>query len=238
MGGAARAAVPAAPGAGLLPLSSPQGARPIEARHAWGLHAHPLRRYTAGFPVRGPAARPPTPILRMARSEHGGEPSATLPPGTRVAAVVSGYHREVTGGMFRSAARTLIEAGLEAEHLLEVSVPGAFEIPLVARRLAERDDVDGVLCFGLVLKGETEHDRHIAGAVAEGLMRVGLETGKPVLFGVLTCSTMEQAERRARPREQGGLDKGHEVARAFVEVRQALERAAHGFRAEALPHTR
>lgn len=162
----------------------------------------------------------------MAVAQTSGGPSAILPEGTRVAAVVSAYHREVTGGMFRSAARTLIEAGLAAEDLLEVSVPGAFEIPLVARRLAARDDVRAVMCFGLVLKGETEHDRYIAGAVADALMRIGLESDKPVLFGVLTCSSVEQAERRARPREQGGLDKGHEVARALVEVLSALERAS------------
>lgn len=167
----------------------------------------------------------------MARAEEPRRPDGRLSPGTRVAAVVSTYHREVTQGMFRSAARTLVEAGLDAEHLLEVRVPGAFEIPLVARRLARRGDVDGVLCFGLVLRGETDHDRTIARAVASGLMRVGLEVDKPVLFGVLTCNTLEQAEARARPREQGGLDKGHEVASALVDVLAALRRASGDLRA-------
>lgn len=168
----------------------------------------------------------------MALAEENRSLAATLPSGTRVAAVVSTYHREITGAMFRSAARTLLESGLDSEALVAVDVPGAFELPVVARRLASRPDVDGVLCFGLVLKGETEHDRHIARAVAEGLMRVGLDTDTPVLFGVLTCATLEQARERARSREQGGKDKGHEVAAALVGVLAAL-RAVDGEHAPA-----
>ena len=165
----------------------------------------------------------------MASAEDNRREVSNLPPGTRVAAVVSTYHEAVTGGMFRSAARTLIEAGLDATELFDVRVPGAYEIPLVAKRLAERSDIDGVLCFGLVLKGETEHDRYISTAVADALMRIGLEADKPVLFGLLTCNTLEQAERRARSREQGGLDKGHEVASAFVAAQHALMQATEGF---------
>ncbi|MEW6071809.1 MAG: 6,7-dimethyl-8-ribityllumazine synthase [Planctomycetota bacterium] len=152
-----------------------------------------------------------------------------LPPGTRVAVVVSTYHAELTGAMAASAGRTLRSANLAAGNLLEIRVPGAYELPIVARKLAGRDDVHAVLCFGLVLKGETEHDRFIAGAVAEGLMRVALDREKPVLFGVLTCETLEQAWARARPREEGGFDKGHEVAAAAVEVLHSLHRASQPF---------
>ena len=88
------------------------------------------------------------------------------------------------------------------------------------------DDVDAVICFGLVLKGETDHDRYIASAVSQGLMRVALEHQKPVLFGVLTCSTLAQAKARALPRSAGGFDKGDEVARAAVETLNALAEAA------------
>ena len=147
-------------------------------------------------------------------------------PDARVAAVVSSYHGELTGGMFEAARETLLDAGLEAGNLVRVDAPGAFELPLVAQRLARREDVDAVLCFGLVLKGETEHDRHIAGAVAHGLMRIGLEADKPVLFGVLTCGTLEQAQARARRAADGGLDKGAEVARAAVRALAALEQAS------------
>jgi 6,7-dimethyl-8-ribityllumazine synthase len=105
-----------------------------------------------------------------------------------------------------------------------VWVPGAFELPLVARALAQRSDVDAVLCLGLILKGETEHDRYVADGVVQGVVQAGLEAEKPVLFGVLTCATLEQARARALPPERGGKhDKGREVARAAIETLAALD---------------
>jgi 6,7-dimethyl-8-ribityllumazine synthase len=152
--------------------------------------------------------------------------AAVLRAGARLGAAVSGYHAELTGAMLASATRELAAAGLAEGALVHVDVPGAFELPLIARRLALRDDLDAVLCFGLVLKGETSHDRYIADAVAHALQRVALETDKPVLFGVLTCDTLEQARARALPADQGGThDKGREVARAAVAALAALERA-------------
>lgn len=147
-----------------------------------------------------------------------------LPPGTRIAAVVSEYHRDLTGGMLRSAQSELEGAGLE-EGALEVAwVPGAFELPIVAQRFAIRPDIDAVLCFGLVLTGETTHDRWVCHAATEGILRVSLETQTPVLFGVLTCLTMKQAIERALPSSEGGHhDKGREVARAARGVLEALE---------------
>lgn len=132
--------------------------------------------------------------------------------------MVSGYHEEITGGMLASALETLAEAGLPAAGVRVVRAPGTYELPLLAQALARRTDVDAVLCFGLVLKGETEHDRYIAAACADGLMRVALDAEKPVLFGVLTCATLAQAKRRARRAAQGGLDKGREVAEAALAV--------------------
>ena len=156
-------------------------------------------------------------------------PLPPLPPGTRVALVVSTYHHELTGAMGASAAKTLREAGVADGDLLEISAPGAYELPILAQRLAERDDVHAVLCFGLVLKGETEHDRYIAGAVSDGLLRISLATGTPVLFGVLTCGTLEQAQARAKSRREGGFDKGHEVAAAAIGVLHSLQRASQPF---------
>jgi 6,7-dimethyl-8-ribityllumazine synthase len=113
-----------------------------------------------------------------------------------------------------------------AEDILVVRVPGAFELPLVARRLANSLEVDCVLALGLVLKGETSHDEHIARTVAAGIGQVALETDTPVLFGVLTCATLAQARARALPPEQGGThDKGREVARAALGVLRSLEEA-------------
>jgi 6,7-dimethyl-8-ribityllumazine synthase len=166
----------------------------------------------------------------MARPKPSAGPDSAsahvrLPEGTRIGCAVSTYHEEIVGVMADSARETLEAAGLAPGDLHLVRVPGTFELPLVAQRLARRPDVDAVLAFGLVLKGETEHDRHIASAVSQGLMDVGLETGKPVLFGVLTCNELSQAVRRSTRAADGGLDKGHEVARAAVEVLGALREA-------------
>jgi len=157
----------------------------------------------------------------MAR-ESEPRPIPPAPTGARFGIVSSTYHEDVTGAMARSAEAVLARAGVAEGDVVRVRAPGAFELPLVARRLAGRPDIDAVLCFGLVLKGETDHDRHIASAVADSLMRAGEETGKPVLFGVLTCGTLEQALARSRPLEEDGLDKGREVALAAIEVLFAL----------------
>jgi 6,7-dimethyl-8-ribityllumazine synthase len=146
-------------------------------------------------------------------------------PGARIGIVVSRYHEELTGAMLDSARRELALAGVEEKNHLVVWVPGAFELPLVARALAQRVDVDAVLCLGLILKGETEHDRYVAQGVVHGVVQAGLQTDKPVLFGVLTCSTIEQARSRALPADRGGReDKGREVARAAIETLAALDR--------------
>jgi len=162
----------------------------------------------------------------MTRAQTKRTEPVQLPPSARLACVVSSYHQELTGAMLASALATLEEHGVARARVEVVEAPGAFELPLVAQRLAERPEVAAVLCFGLVLKGETEHDRHIAAACAQGLIRVGLDSGKPVLFGVLTCATLEQARRRARRESEGGLDKGREVALAALGALAALATAA------------
>ena len=149
----------------------------------------------------------------MVRSPQSQSPSPTLPPETRIGAVLSTYHRELCDAMLASARAQLASAGLAEDDLVVVEVPGAFEIPLIARELGMREDLAAVMCFGLVLKGETSHDYHIASAVSHTLAQVALECDKPILFGVLTCDTLEQARARALP---SGQDKGREVARAAV----------------------
>lgn len=150
---------------------------------------------------------------------------APLPKGVRVAVAASTYHGELIDTMKASAKERLAAAGLRADDWLEVAVPGAFELPIVARRLAARDDVDAVLCFGLVLRGDTDHDRYISSAVSTRLVDASFETHTPILFGVLTPNNVGQARRRARTRDEGGLDKGREVADAAIGVLRALEDA-------------
>ncbi len=157
-------------------------------------------------------------------SEH-----RTRRPGARMAAVVSRYHGELTGAMLQSALVELAASGIPAAGVRVVEVPGAFEIPLVARELARRSDVDAVLTFGLVLRGETSHDHWVAHGAVSGLVQASLETGKPIALGILTCSTLAQARARALPASRGGkLDKGREIARAALEALAALEEARSG----------
>ena len=94
-------------------------------------------------------------------------------------------------------------------------VPGAFEIPLAARTLAAHHDA--VICLGCVIRGETAHFEHVAGQAAAGIMRVGLDTGTPVVFGVLTTDTLDQALARSVP-EPGGHNAGEDGAAVAVEM--------------------
>jgi len=160
----------------------------------------------------------------MALDPQSADRPLPMRPGARVAVVMSEFHSELTGAMLASAREELLRGGVGQNDIEVACVPGAFELPLVARRFARRDDIDAVLCLGLVLKGETTHDRHVADAAAHGILEVALETDTPVLFGVLTCQTLEQARARALPIEQGGQeDKGREVARAALSVLNALD---------------
>jgi len=156
-------------------------------------------------------------------------PAWSLPDGARIGAVVSTFHSQLTRAMCASAQAELAAAGLAEEDFLVLEAPGAFELPLIARRLAIREDISAVLCFGLVLKGETTHDRYVSDAAARGILQVSMDTDKPVLFGVLTCDTLEQAKARALPADEGGdptRDKGRELARAAMATIAALESAA------------
>tara|TARA_R110002020_G_scaffold10801_2_gene40997 strand:- start:240 stop:683 length:444 start_codon:yes stop_codon:yes gene_type:complete len=132
----------------------------------------------------------------------------------RLALVVSQFNPEVTHGLRDGALAYLSENGVAIAPDDIYSAPGAFEIPLIARRLAQ-SGFDGVICLGCVIKGETAHFEYISDAAAHGLMQVGLETGKPITFGILTTYTDEQAIVRSRKDEH---NKGREAAAACLEV--------------------
>ncbi len=153
------------------------------------------------------------------------DPNPPAPrPGMRMGCVISTYHLELTGAMAESAKGVLMAGGMLEENWIVVQSPGAFELPLIARRLAARKDIDGVLCFGLVLTGETQHDHWVSKAATDGILRASLDLDKPILFGVLTCRTLEQAQARALPPEKGGeQDKGREVALAAMATLAALD---------------
>ena len=148
--------------------------------------------------------------------ELQGSPQAA---GYRFAIVVSRFNPEITDGLLAGARDALAKAGVRDDDITLVRVPGAFELPVAAQRLAESGRVDAVICLGCLIKGDTMHFEYIADAATRGISQVGLETGVPVAFGVLTTLTDEQAEVRARP---GDGNKGREAALAAVEMATLL----------------
>ena len=130
------------------------------------------------------------------------------------AIVVSRYNETITGKLLDGAVETLGEHGIAKSAIQVAWVPGAWEIPLIAKQFAQAK-VDAVLCLGCVIRGETTHDQHINSQVSASLGSLSLEFGLPVLFGVLTCNTLEQAIHRS-----GGNvgNKGVECAEAALEM--------------------
>lgn len=136
-------------------------------------------------------------------------------PAGRIAIVVARYNESITGKLLSGATATLVENGVADDDIDVAWVPGAFELPLVADRLAKSGRYLAVLCLGAVIRGETTHDQHINRAVSTSIARSAIETGVPVLFGVLTCENLEQAIHRS-----GGNvgNKGSECALAALEM--------------------
>lgn len=137
--------------------------------------------------------------------------------GLRVGVVTAAFNRSVTRGLAEGAIEYLREA--EAEEVVVVEAPGAFELPLIAQRLA-RSGYDAVVCLGAVIEGDTDHYEHVAHRASEGLMRVQLDEGVPVAFGILTVRDLEHARVRAEP---GPENKGREAAIAAVMAARALQ---------------
>ena len=150
------------------------------------------------------------------------EGNLTTPNGD-FAIVVSRYNESVTSRLLDGALATLAENGVCYQSIDVAWVPGAFEIPLVAHRMAKSGRYVAVICLGAVIRGETTHDQHINRAVSVGLGQAGLGSGVPVLFGVLTCDTLEQAIHRS-----GGNvgNKRSECALAALEMVNLLDRLA------------
>jgi 6,7-dimethyl-8-ribityllumazine synthase len=116
----------------------------------------------------------------------------------KIEIVVSEWNETITGALKEGALAFLWEAGINKEHISIHSVPGSFELPSGAAMLLNANDsIDAVICLGCVIQGETRHFEFISQAVADGIMRVSLDYGVPVIFGVLTCDTMQQAQERA-----------------------------------------
>ena len=133
----------------------------------------------------------------------------------RFGLVVAEWNREITDVLSQGAYDTLLQHGALADNIYRNTVPGSFELTLGAQLLAQHEEIDAVICLGVVIKGDTKHDDYICHAVANGLTSVGLKYNKPVIFGLVTTNNLEQAWDRA-----GGQhgNKGVEAAAAAIHM--------------------
>ena len=145
--------------------------------------------------------------------------------GHRFAIVVSRFNEEITDGLLRGAREVFSEASVRDEDLTIVRVPGAFEIPIAAQRLAESGDYDAIVCLGCLIKGDTMHFEYIAEAASHGIVQAAAATGIPMAFGVLTTMTEEQAVERSGT---GPANKGREAAAAAMEMATLFRKLDEG----------
>lgn len=148
--------------------------------------------------------------------------------GLRLMVLVARWNAAVTDRLLQGALEVLKSAGVADADVTVMEVPGAFELPQAASRVAARGGLDAIVALGCLIRGETSHDRYIATECARGLMAVSLESKLPVTFGVITADTQAQADARSdlSPARAGGKGghKGREAAEAAVRLADALRR--------------
>ncbi len=141
--------------------------------------------------------------------------------GKKFAVIVSEWNEQITGSLYSGALQTLLDYGAQKSNVFRTDVPGSFELPLGAQGAARKKEIDAVICLGCVIQGETRHFEFICQAVARGIMDTGLTFDKPVIFGVLTTDTLQQALDRA-----GGKhgNKGDEAAITAIKMLGVLNK--------------
>jgi len=135
--------------------------------------------------------------------------------GMRFGLVVAKFNKFVTSKLLSSCLDGLTKYGVKEQDIEVVRVPGAFEIPLVAKTLAKSGRFDAVICLGAVIRGDTPHFDYICNEASRGIGQVSLETGVPLIFGVLTTETVAQAIERADPAK---FNRGGEAAKSAIEI--------------------
>ncbi len=146
---------------------------------------------------------------------------ALLGKGLKVAVVVARFNEFITGKLLSGAKDALTRHGVADEDIDVAWVPGSFEIPLVAQKLAMSKRYDAVICLGTVIRGATPHFEYIAAEVSKGVAKVGLDSGIPVIFGVITSDTIEQAIERAGTKAG---NKGFDAAVGAIEMANLLKK--------------
>jgi 6,7-dimethyl-8-ribityllumazine synthase len=145
--------------------------------------------------------------------------------GMRVALACSRFNELITDRLLQGARDGLERHGVDTDSITVAWAPGAFELPLVARQLASSGEYDAVICLGAVIRGATGHYEHVAGQCAAGIQRVQLDSGVPVIFGVLTTETIEQALERAGTKSG---NKGFDAALTAIEMVDLLRQLPKG----------
>ncbi len=140
--------------------------------------------------------------------------------GLRFAVVLSRFNDFIGSRLLDGAIDTLLRSGAEDKDIDVVKVPGAFEMPLLARKLAEKGTYDAVICLGCVVRGATPHFEYIAAEVSKGIASTALETGRPIAFGVITADTLEQAIERAGTKAG---NKGADAALTAIEMANLMK---------------
>jgi 6,7-dimethyl-8-ribityllumazine synthase len=143
------------------------------------------------------------------------EGKVVAPEGMKVAIVASRFNEIIVNKLLGGAVDGLVRHGVQEENITAVWVPGAFEIPVAASRLARSGKYDAVICVGAVIRGDTSHYDYVCSEVSKGIAQVGLATGIPVLFGVITTENIEQAIARAGSKAG---NKGYDCALSAIEM--------------------
>jgi 6,7-dimethyl-8-ribityllumazine synthase len=135
--------------------------------------------------------------------------------GLRFGIVVSRFNEFMTSKLLDGALDALIRHGASQDDIVVVKVPGSFELPYAAKKLAETKRYDAVICLGVVIRGETPHFNYICNEVAKGVAKISLESGVPVIFGLVTAENLEQAIERAGSKAG---NRGFDAARSAIEM--------------------
>jgi 6,7-dimethyl-8-ribityllumazine synthase len=141
--------------------------------------------------------------------------------GLKFAVIVSRFNDFITGRLLDGAADALLRHGAKEEDIDVIKVPGAFEIPLAAKKAASKGTYHAIICLGTVIRGATPHFEYVASEVSKGIASVSLETGVPIAFGVITSDTIEQAVERAGTKSG---NKGFDAAMTAIEMAQVLKK--------------
>ena len=145
--------------------------------------------------------------------------------GLRLGVVVAEFNEFITSRLLEGAKTALVSHGVNEDNVTIAWVPGSFEIPLVAKEMAQSGQYDAVICLGAVIRGETDHYNHVSGEAAKGVANASVSTGIPVIFGVLTTDTVEQAINRAGGKQGNtGYNAGVSAVR-MVNLMRSLDTA-------------